>query len=216
MKFLSPLNMPSIAGDPASPANGDVWYNTSLGALRMRVGGVTYSVPTSAGSAKGVVRVLAVTPPATSYATPDVRAGGSSPAENWPCFDFDDSTIEYVDYLCRLEGYSGGGLTITLAWAATSATSGNVIWGAAVRRVNDDAEDMDSSQTYDFNDTSGVAAPSASGELSYDDITFTDGVDMDSLANGEVFMLRIRRNASSGSDTMSGDAELVSVYGRET
>jgi hypothetical protein len=31
---------------------------------------------------------------------------------------------------------------------------------------------------------------------------------MDSLADGETFVLRIRRNTGSGSDTMTGDAEL--------
>ena len=146
--------------------------------------------------------------PAATYATFDVRAGGSTPAENVPVYDFDDTTIEYLDLYCRLEGYGGGGLTITFDWSATSATSNNVVWGAAIRRIQDDAEDVDTSQTYDYNDGTADTAASASGERSRQTITFTDGADMDSLADGESFILRIRRNASSGSDTMTGDAEL--------
>lgn len=169
------------------------------------------------GSSLGTVRILAAIPPATSYATPDSRAGGSTPAENWPVWDFDDTSIEYMDFRCRLEGYQGGGLTFTLPWSATSATSGAVVWGAAIRRIQDDAEDIDASHSYDFNDAAADTAASASGELSYPTITFTDGADMDSLADGEEFMLRIRRDPTNGSDNMVGDAELnYTPWGRET
>jgi hypothetical protein len=146
--------------------------------------------------------------PGTVYATFDTRTGGSTPAENVPVYDFDDSTVEYLDFYGRLESYAGGGLTLTFDWSATSATSGDVVWGAAIRRIQDDAEDMDSSHTYDYNDGTADTAASASGERSRQSITFTNGADMDSLADGETFVLRIRRNISSGSDTMTGDAEL--------
>lgn len=146
--------------------------------------------------------------PTTAFATFDTRTGASTPTENVPLYDFDDSTAEYLDIYCRLESYAGGGLTITLDWSATTATSGDVIWGAAIRRIADDAEDMDVAHTYDFNDASADTAASASGERSRASITFTNGADMDSLADGETFILRIRRNAAAGGDTMTGDAEL--------
>lgn len=157
-------------------------------------------------------------PPASTAAQLGTITGGATPAEQVQVWDFDSGTIEYVDFdLVLPSNYSGGGLTLVLCWAAASATSSNVIWGAAIRRNNDDAEDWDSTaHSYDFNDTSGVTAPSAVGEFSYDNITFTSGADMDSLAAGENFFLRIRRNASSGSDTMSGDARLRSIEIRET
>lgn len=146
--------------------------------------------------------------PSTIYATFDVRSDGSSPVANLPVYDFDDTTIEYLDVYCRLEGYASGGLTITFDWSATSATTGDTVWGAAIRAIPDDAEDMDAAHTFDYNDGTADTTASASGERSRQTITFTDGADMDSLANGETFVLRIRRNASSGSDTMTGDAEL--------
>src|SRR3990167_11206015 len=125
-------------------------------------------------TAEPVVKVLRILPPATTYAQPDIRAGGSTPAENVMVWDFDASTIEYLDFLCRLEGYDGGGLTFTLPWSATSATSGAARWGAAIRRIQDDAEDIDAAHTYDYNDVDDTAA-SVSGELSYPTIAFTDG-----------------------------------------
>lgn len=147
-----------------------------------------------------------VVQPAATYATFDTRAGGSTPAEAVPVYDFDDTTVEYLDLYCRLEGYAGGGLTITFDWSATSSTTNNVRWGAAIRAIPDDAEDVDAAHTYAYNDASDDAAPSAAGERSRVSITFTDGADMDSLADGESFILRIRRTAATSN--MSGDAEL--------
>lgn len=158
----------------------------------------------------------AIVPPATVYAAPDARSGGSTPAESIPVWDFDDTTDEYLDLYCVLaSNYSGGGLTLALYWSATSATSGNVVWRSAVRRIADDAEDVDTSQTYDFNSVTATTA-NVSGEVAYDVITFTSGADMDSLVAGEQFILRVTRNASSGSDTLVGDAELHSVIIKET
>ena len=162
-----------------------------------------------------VGQIIDVQPPAASYATPDIRAGGSTPAENVPVWDFDAASDEYLDFYCVLNGYDGGGLTVSLKTMASSATSGNAIMAAAIRRVADDAEDVDGSHSYAFN-TVTIAAPSASGEASYDDVTFTDGADMDSLADGELFILRILRDADDVGDTMAGDLELVGLTIKET
>src|SRR5688500_11882892 len=101
--------------------------------------------------ASGTVFPLTPMPPGTLAATHDTRTGGSTPAESVPVFDFDDTAAEYMDFYGLLRGYAGGGLTLDIAWAATSATTNAVLWGAAIRRVADDAEDIDTSHTYDFN-----------------------------------------------------------------
>lgn len=166
-------------------------------------------------SGKPVVEVINALPPGSSAATRDVRVGGSTPAESWEVFDFNDTTDEYMDFLCRLsEDYASGGLTFTLPWSST-ATTGVCRWGIAIRRVQDDAEDVDTSETYDFNEVDDTTA-SAAGELSYPTITFTDGADMNSWAAGELAMVRVYRNADHGNDTLSGDAELWGIFGKET
>ena len=160
--------------------------------------------------------ILDVLPLAASQAAPDRRAGGSTPAEQVRVWDFDAATDEFLDYKVALEGYDGGGLTITLVWTASTAEgSGNVIWNVAIRRMADDAEDIDTSHTYDFNSVT-AGAPSASGEVGYDNVTFTDGADMDSWADGEVAIVRVRRDADNASDTMAGDAELWGIVVKET
>lgn len=163
-----------------------------------------------------VVKILSILPPGASMATPDTRAGGSTPAESVDVWDFDASAIEYLDFKCTLEGYDGGGLTFTLPWSASSATTNEVVWGIAIRRMDDDAEDIDASHTYVYNDATADTAPSASGELSYPTIAFTDGADMDSWGNDEVAIVRVRRNATDAGDDMTGDAELWGLLGSET
>ena len=166
-------------------------------------------------SNEAVVQVLDVLMPGANFAPLDIRAGGSTPAEQVQVFDFDAAAIEYLDFKCRLNGYDGGGLTFTLPWSASSATSGTTRWGIAIRRMQDDAEDIDASHSYDFNDVDDTA-PSASGELSYPTIAFTDGADMDSWADGEIAIVRVRRNATHANDDMTGDAELWALFGKET
>lgn len=164
-----------------------------------------------------MVVVLSVLPPGANFAVLTRRAGGSTPAEGVNVWAFDAAAIEYLDFLCVLQGYAGGGLTFTLPWSAASATSGTVRWGGAIRRFADDAEDLDTAHTYDFNDVDDTA-PSAAGELSYPTLTFTNGADMDSVADGEVFIFRLRRNATHANDSMTGDAEAWDglLIGRES
>lgn len=165
-----------------------------------------------------VGHILNIMPPATLNATPDTRTGGSTPAESVPVWDFDAATDEMLDYYGVLHGYGSGGLTVSLKWMASTATTGNVVWQIGIRRLDDDVEDVDAAHTYDYNNGGQDLAPSASGELSYDDVTFTNGADMDSLANNEAFILRIRRDADStaATDDMAGDAELIGLTIRET
>lgn len=162
-----------------------------------------------------VVEVIEAIPPATSYATLDTRSGGSTPAESMTVWDFDASATEYMDFKCRLsEDYDGGGLTFQIVWMATSATSGEVVWEIAIRRM--DAADWDTAHTYDFNTASDSTAPATNGTPVTLTLTFTDGADMDSWAAGEYAMIRIRRKHDAAGDDMAGDAELVGISGKET
>ena len=162
-----------------------------------------------------VVQVLAIMATGADHATHDIRVGGSTPAEHVEVWDFDAATIEYLDFKCYLKGYESGGLTFTLPWSASTATSGTIRWEIAIRRMTDDAEDIDAAHTYAYNLVEDTAA-SASGELSYPTITFTDGADMDNWADEEVAIVRVRRNASHANDNMAGDAELWGLIGKET
>jgi hypothetical protein len=166
-------------------------------------------------SGDNVVVVLAVMPPDSSYAVEDWRVGATTISENFPVLDFAAAVDRYIDFLCRLEGYGGGGLTLTLPWSASSAITGDVRWGVAVLRWNYDAEDVDVSHTYDFNSVDDTA-PGTSGYITNPTVAFTSGADMDSWAEGELALVRIRREGTHANDDMSGDAELWMPRGLET
>jgi len=151
-------------------------------------------------------------PPASAFATLDTR-------NSVPVLDFDDTTDESAVFGGVLPAhYSGGGLTVTLVWMATSATTGGVSWDVSIERHQDDAFDIDSDGFAAANNSGSATTASATGEQQYTDITFTDGADMDSLAAGESFRLKVTRdaNGTTATDDMSGDAELIRVIVKET
>lgn len=161
-------------------------------------------------SGEVVGQVIRGLTPKTAWAQPSAVEGGSSPVEVLEVIDFSGSSsdVESYDFLCRLlSNYGGGGLTIKLPW--TSAVNTNdVVWQAAIRRLALDSEDFDTSHTYDFNTVTDTA-PGTIGHITEAQITFTDGSDMDSLAAGELFILRIKRDAGNASDSMTSDARLI-------
>jgi hypothetical protein len=165
------------------------------------------------------VIINAIQPPATAGATFGVRTGASSPAEQVPYYAFDAAADQYLDFYCTLVKYAGGGLTFTLAWMGATATTGGTLWALAIRRVADDAEDIDVAQTYDYNEVRAVCA-NVSGEYDYATITFTHGADMDNLANNERFILRLRRRGSDNTagtgDDMAGAAQFIDLLGVES
>lgn len=160
---------------------------------------------------------LDAVPPATLYATLDYMVGTSTPAENIPVLDFDDTTQEYIDFYCQMPShYAGGGITLKIKYSTVDTTD-VVSWQAAFRRVADDAEDLDTTvHSYDYNEVVDTA-PSVVGEVAYATITFTDGADMDSVAVGEYFILRVTRDPtpSSGTD-VTGDASIHVIEMLET
>jgi hypothetical protein len=162
-----------------------------------------------------VLQVLEVWPPQTLFAVLTRRAGASAPAEGINVWGFDAATIWYLDFLCTLRTYAGGGLTITLPWIAASATSGVCRWGVACHRLQASTTDVDTAFTYDYNDVDATA-PATNGAVLYTDVTFTNGADMDSWADGELAIVRVRRNASHANDTMTGNSQLITLLGKET
>lgn len=167
----------------------------------------------ASGDTVGVM--LREAPPSTNYAELQYVEGGSTDAESITCWALDDTTDEFIDYYFRLNAYGGGGVTITIYWLSAAATTGNCVWGAAIRRIADDAEDLDSSHTYSYSSATDATA-SAAGEVDYAVITITDGANMDNIADTELGILRITRDANNGSDTLSGDALLIGVVMTET
>jgi len=149
--------------------------------------------------------------PAATFATFDVRGGAL-------ILDFDDATDEFVEFGGFMpRHYAGGGITVTAGWMATTATSGTISLDVAFKSISDDLDDMDTKAFAAANNANPTTA-SASGEVQYTEITFTDGADMDSVAAGEYFRMKVMRDGdgTTSTDDLSGDMELLFIEVKET
>lgn len=150
-------------------------------------------------------------PPASAFATVDLR-------NSHIVLDFDGSTDEEAVFSGVLPAnYAGGGLTIDTFWAFTSATSGSLRVQAAIERIDASSLDIDADSFAAFQSAGGTA-PGTSGQVIKVSVALTDGAQIDSLAAGEAFRLKIRRDAdgTSGTDDIATDAELLAVVIKET
>lgn len=166
----------------------------------------------ASGDTLAVFTPLANEPPASAYATLDTRNAH-------PVLDFDGSTDEEAVFTGVLDrNYKGfsGGLTVRTYWAFTSATTGSLRVQAAFERIDASSIDIDADSFTSFN-SAGGSAPGTTGQIIAVDIPFAT-TEIDSLAVGELFRLKIRRDAdgTSGTDDITTDAELLGVEIRET
>lgn len=165
----------------------------------------------ASGDTLCVFTALQNEPPSANYATLDTRNGVF-------VLDFDAATDETATFAGVMpRNYAGGGVTVTVGWMATSATTGTISLDVAFMSVTDDADDLDTKAFATVNNANPTTA-SATGEVDYATVTFTDGADMDSVAAGEYFRLKVTRdaNGTTSTDDVTGDMELVFVEIKET
>lgn len=156
---------------------------------------------------------------ATVYQTFNV-GGAVFPSSNFPQYiitqgtnfpvqglAYDASTAETAEWTFRAINYASGNLTLDIDWYADTATSGNVVWGAAIGAITP-SSDTTNIETKAFT-TANTATGACSGStqaLTRTSITISN---LDSLAQDDWVVIKIYRDAASGSDTMTGDAIAV-------
>ncbi len=147
-------------------------------------------------------------PPASAAATVDTRN------QHW-VLDFDGSANEDAIFSGVMpQHYAAGGVTVRIGYSMSSATSGDIDWDAAFERIADGVLDVDADSFATANSVDTTTVPGTSGLVDVVSITFTNGADMDSVAVGEQFRLKITRDATN--DSATGDAELHWVELQET
>ena len=153
-------------------------------------------------------------------------AGATFPTSNAPTFDviatglhlvldFDDGTDETA-YWCGVlpRHYDSSGVTVYIWYTTHGTTSANCAWEAAFERHQDGTTDLDVDNFAAVQASGTVTSPSSIGIVDVASIAFTDGSQMDSVAAGESFRLKVLRDTGTGGVT--GDLELVRVEIKET
>lgn len=164
----------------------------------------------ASGDTLAIFTALHNEPPAANYATLDTR-------NSHAVLDFDATTDEEAVFRSVMpQNYSGGGFTVKVHFMATSATSGDAVWQVAFETEN--GLDRDSDSFAAFNGSGATTVNGTSGVDTAATVTFTDGADSDSVAAGDEYRLKVRRDAdnTSATDSATGDMELTSVEVRET
>lgn len=143
-------------------------------------------------------------PPATIYATLDTRNAH-------PVLDFDGSADEEAVFTAVMPAhYAGGGVTVKAHIAFTSAVSGTANVEVSFERITALDIDADSFATM----TDGSVTPNGtSGIETVLSINFANGAAMDSVVAGDLFRLKIRRDAdgTNGTDDITTDMELIGI-----
>lgn len=142
-------------------------------------------------------------PPASNYATLDSR-------NSRPVLDFDTTTQEATYFNGVLPpDYAGGGVTVSIFCAMTSATTGTVGWEVSFERIDASSLDIDSDSFAAAQTVTATTVPGTSGQILKLSVNVSNGANMDSLAAGEAFRLKVARDVTN--DTAAGDAELLRV-----
>jgi hypothetical protein len=148
-------------------------------------------------------------PPSSNFATLDTR-------NYHPVLDFDATTNESAVFSAVMpRNYAGTtGVTVYIHYSMSSAVANTVDWDVAFERIGDQQQDVDSDSFAAVNSVDNTTVPGTSGLVDIVSVAFTDGADMDSVAVGEKFRIKITRDAVS--DDAAGDAELHAVEIKET
>ena len=182
------ITLPTSAG-----SNGQYLQTNGSGVLSW----ATVATPTKT---LAVFTPLDNQPPASNFATLDTRNSVAT-------LDFDAATDEsaiFVGVIPQAATLTSG-IKVIISWAATSATSGDCVWGVQFEKTT--GQDIDS-DSFDTATTGTTTTSGTSGVVNTTSITCTT---IDSLAAGDCFRIKIYRDADAGGDTMTGDAELVAV-----
>jgi hypothetical protein len=147
-------------------------------------------------------------PPASNPATFDTENGT-------PVLEFDTTTQEIAIFLGVLpRHYASGGVTVYVHWAADTATTGTIGWDVAFERIGDGSQDITADGFASAQTVTAATVPGTAGLVDITNVAFTDGAQMDSVAVGESFRLRVRRDVAN--DSAAGDAQLLAVEIKET
>lgn len=148
--------------------------------------------------------------PTSNWASIDLR-------NNHPVLDFDKDTDEAVYFTGVLRSnYAGGGITVKLHCSADGITANNFVMTVDFERIGSGSQDTDSDGFTGSPGTATTAVPGTDGHVTVVSIARTDGAQIDSIAAGELFRIKVTRDADNAADTAAADIELHYVTLVET
>lgn len=150
--------------------------------------------------------------------SPATNGGRHDKVNEHPVVDFQATTANELIVFPSLmmpPNYGGGGITVYIHYAMSSATSNAVKWDVFFERIGDQQQNI-TSDGFATEQSVTVTVPATAGLVDVTSIAFTDGAQIDSIAVGEGFRLKLERDQADAADTASGDAEFWGMRITET
>lgn len=123
---------------------------------------------------------------------------------------YDAATDEAAFWKVLAVNYSGGNINCRIFWYADTASTANVVWETQIAAItgNTDTQDVETKSFASLNFVQDTHLGTTGQRVHFCDVTISN---LDSLADGDVFWIRIARdaNSTSATDDMSGDAEFL-------
>jgi hypothetical protein len=201
----------AITSGPGLPgASESVFYMDSAdGHVYLKEGtAAAFRVGSFAGAIQTYVQWTAkqATQPTAAFASFDIR-------NDHPVIAFSDGVTEAALWEGVIpEQWDGTTLEVQFAWTGGAAITGNVRWECAMER-NDTATDIDADSfgtVVLVTTTTGTTA----GQPRYTTCSMSTAAIRDNVLAGEAFRLRIRRIGADAADTMTADAQIMTVQVR--
>lgn len=205
----------TVSGATGAVTIGNGGVTSIVAGTGVTISGATGAVTVNAfGPAKFRIAMMPGAAEITGATSDPLLIGTKGTNSSWSYLAYNDTTVmdgRWVNGGSIVNDYAGGAITLRIRWYAT-ATTGNVVWtvktlARAAGSVMDTAYDATNAHTVT------TAAAGTTLQLVNSDITWTPIAG--ELTAGSIFMVQAERTASSGSDTMTGDANVVSVTATE-
>lgn len=137
-----------------------------------------------------------------------VKSSGTAPGVYFVHLLFDATNEEWCNWQFIMPSDYGSALTANVIYKMASATTGGVAWDVRVAAITSgDATDMDAKVFGSSNVGTGTVSGTAGRPLV---ISFAL-TNADSVAAGDIVVVRLARAVANGSDTATGDAEFVGM-----
>lgn len=147
--------------------------------------------------------------PVPSVTLPELKSAGTNITVE--SYSFDAAGTEGIQFVVPyVPAYGSGNITAKILWYGDSATSGDVVWGVSIACLTPetDSQDIETDAWATENTVTDSHLGTTAQRLHTASVTVSN---LDSITTGDYLAVRVQRLGGNGSDTMSGDAQLVGV-----
>ena len=185
----------------------------TLGGVAVTATGTELNLLASAGTLKQAGKETIWVPATAMY--PNTTAGCSALTQvelsNGPelkCLDFDDGSDEYAQFTVAFpKSWNLGTVTFQAFWSPSNTDTGNALIGLqGVGVANDDTSDIAFGTAVDVTDAGGGAVEDVLVSPVSGAVTIAG-----TPADDYYTFFQVARNATSGSDTFTGDVRLLGI-----